>query len=295
MILITGGLGFIGSSLATKLAEKGNKVTLIDNLFNKDSEKRLILAEKEGIEFIKGDIRELPDLGEIDLIYHLAAQISVGNSFKNPSLDADINIRGTVNLLELARKNNCPFVFASSSTVYGSAETPTPENHPLNPISPYGLSKMAAEYYTSLYSSQYSIPTTIFRIFNVYGPGGFKGVIPDFIGKLKSNSKKLEILGDGKQTKDYIYIDDVVDAFIKKPEGLFNLGTGTQTSVLQLADTIIKTLELKNVKIETGHQNWPGDVPVTQADISKLKKTGWTPKVGIEEGIKKTIEWHKSI
>lgn len=294
MILITGGLGFIGSSLAKRLLDKGKEVMIVDNFFNKDSEKRKNLAENKGVRFMNKDVRENIEIGDIDLIYHLAAQISVGDSFKNSSLDADINIKGTINMLELARKNDCHFVFASSSTVYGNAKVPTGEDAPLNPISPYGLSKRAAEGYCILYASEYNIPITIFRIFNVYGPGGFKGVIPDLVHKLRANPKKLEILGDGKQTKDYIYIDDVVDAFLNQKEGTFNLGSGESISVTDLAKLIIESMKLKGVKIETGHQNWHGDVPVTLADISKLKKTGWSPKVRINEGVKKIIGWLKN-
>ncbi len=294
MILVTGGLGFIGSSLAKRLIDGGKEVVIIDNFFNKDSEKRKNLAENKGVRFMDKDVRENIEIGDIDLIYHLAAQISVGDSFKNSSLDADINIKGTINMLELARKNDCPFVFASSSTVYGNAKVPTGEDALLNPISPYGLSKRAAEEYCGLYALEYNIPITIFRIFNVYGPGGSKGVIPDLVHKLRANPKKLEILGDGKQTKDYIYIDDVVDAFLSHKEGTFNLGSGKSISVIDLAKLIIESMKLEGVKIETGHQNWQGDVPVTLADISKLKKTGWSPKVRIDEGVKKMIGWLKN-
>jgi UDP-glucose 4-epimerase len=292
MILITGGLGFIGSSLVKKLLEKGQEITIIDNSFNKDSEKRKKIIENGNVRFLNKDVREKIELDHVDLIYHLAAQISVGNSFKDPALDADINVKGTLNMLELARKNNCPFVFASSSTVYGKADTPTTENSALNPISPYGISKLCAEKYCRLYALEYNVPITIFRIFNVYGPGGFKGVIPDFIRKLETNPKKLEILGDGKQTKDYIFIDDVVNAFVNFKQGTFNLGSGTKISVLDLADLVIDSMGLKGVKIETGHKNWPGDVKVTQADINKLKKTGWEAKVKIGDGIKRTVNWH---
>lgn len=277
------------------MVAEGSEVLILDNFFNPDSIKRKTLVDGKKVKMLEHDVRHPIKLKDVECVYHLAAQISVGNSFKDPGLDADINIRGTINLLDVARDNDCPFVISSSSTVYGNADVPTPETAPLMPISPYGASKRAAESYCSIYASEYNIPITVFRIFNVYGIGGFKGVIPDFIHKLKTDPKQLQILGDGKQTKDYIYIDDVVDAFFRRPKGTFNLGTGVSYSVLDLAKLVISGMGLEDVKVETGHANWPGDVPITQPDITKLLSTGWKPKVGLEEGIQKTVAWHASL
>lgn len=288
VVLVTGGAGFIGFNLINRLLKESQKIVVIDDLSAPKSAERLKLI-KNKIQFIKQDIREPIKVDNIDKIFHLAAQTSVGYSFQEPALDASINMIGTVRALEAARKNDCPLVFASSSTVYGDAKIPTPETAPLNPISFYGLSKLCGEQYCKLYLSQYNIQITIFRIFNVYGPWAVKGVIPDFNKKLNDDSRVLKMLGSG-QEKDFIYVDDVVDAFVASKPGIFNLGSGEKTSIVDLAQMIISARGLKT-KIESGYENWLGDVPITMADINKIKKDlGWRPKTSMKEGVRKTIE-----
>ena len=289
-VLVTGGAGFIGSNLSLALLRQGEEVIVLDNFFNPDSLARKGVVESAGARVINADVREAISIEGIDRIYHLAAQISVGGSFKNTLADAQINVLGVVNALELARKNDCPITFSSSSVVYGNASVPTPETAPFNPESFYAVSKVAGEHYCNLYSKTYGIPVTIFRLFNVYGPLGRKGVIPDFIRKLDENPEKLSILGDGGQSKDFIHVSDVVSAFmtVKNPD-VYNLGSGERTSILDIADLVIRAKGLSNVTIETGHQNWLGDVRITQADNSKLLSTGWKPRVELFEGIKELV------
>lgn len=288
-ILVTGGAGFIGTNLCLNLPNK-KEILVIDNLFNKDSANRSKILKENSIKIVDKDITEPLDISNIEIIYHLAAQASVADSFKFSEVDTKINVLGTLNVLELARKNDCPLVFTSSSAVYGNAKTPTDEGAPPKPISFYALSKTIAEKYCNFYSENYGLKITIFRLFNVYGPQGFRGAIPDFIRKLDQNPKKLSILGDGQQSKDFIHVSDVASALTRgvKP-GTYNIGSGETTKIIDLARMVIKARGLKDVKIETGHENWPGDVNFTLADIKKLASTGWKPKIKLEEGIKDLV------
>ena len=236
-----------------------------------------------------------------NVIFHLAAQSSVPFSMENPTEDCSINVLGTVNVLEAARKNGARVVFASSSAVYGNPNIkPTPETFPPNPIAFYGLTKLLGEKYCQFYKENFGLEVVMLRIFNVYGPN-CHGAIDDFLNKLRKNPDKLEVLGTGRQSRDFVYVADMVDFLIKAATSpmasgeIFNVGTGITTTVSELANTIIDLLGLKNVDIYfKGGQAWKGDMDITLADNSKAVNTlKWKPKVGLEQGLEKIISLQK--
>jgi UDP-glucose 4-epimerase len=299
-VVVTGGAGFIGSNLCRTLLKNGAKVTAYDNLYSGKIEFIEDLMDK-GLNFLRADIRDQEALEEAtknsELIFHLAAQTSVPFSMDNPKEDCEINVVGTVNALEAARKAGARVIFASSAAVYGNPEKrPTPETYLTHPVAFYGLTKLIGENYCRFYNENYGLEVVMFRIFNVYGPD-CHGAIYDFLNKLRKNPNKLEVLGTGKQSRDFVYISDMVDALLKAaispqaPGEVFNIGTGTTTSVAELARMIVNLLELEDVDIYfTGGQAWAGDMDITLADNSKVvNKLQWRPQVNLEEGLKKLI------
>jgi UDP-glucose 4-epimerase len=299
-VVVTGGAGFIGSNLCRTLLKNGAKVTAYDNLYSGKIEFIEDLMDK-GLNFFRADIRDQKALEEAtknsELIFHLAAQTSVPFSMDNPKEDCEINVVGTVNALEAARKAGARVIFASSAAVYGNPEKrPTPETYLTRPVAFYGLTKLIGENYCRFYNENYGLEVVMFRIFNVYGPD-CHGAIYDFLNKLRKNPNKLEVLGTGKQSRDFVYISDMVNALLKAaispqaPGEVFNVGTGTTTSVAELARMIVNILELEDVDIYfTGGQAWAGDMDITLADNSKVvDKLQWRPQVNLEEGLKKLI------
>ena len=299
-VVVTGGAGFIGSNLCRTLLEQGAKVTAYDNMYSGKMEFIKDLLDK-GLNFVQADIRDLAALEKAtkncDKIFHLAAQTSVPFSMENPQEDCEINVIGTLNVLEAARKADVRVVFASSCAVYGNPEKrPTPETYPTNPIAFYGLSKLLGENCCNFHKETYGLEVVRLRIFNVYGPN-CHGVMYDFLKKLQKNPKKLEVLGTGRQSRDFVYISDMVDMLLRAatspqaPGEAFNVGTGTTTSVAELADMIIEILELKDVEVSfTGGQAWEGDMDITLADNSKaVNKLEWRPQVSLKQGLKKLI------
>jgi UDP-glucose 4-epimerase len=300
-VVVTGGAGFIGSHLCRALIEQGAKVTVFDNLSSGKIELIKNLMD-DGLNFVEGDIRNPKELEKAtrnsEVIFHLAAQTSVPNSMEDAKKDCEINVVGTLDVLEAAKKAGARVIFASSSAVYGNPEKkPTPETYPTHPISFYGLSKYIGENYCRFYQENYGLEVVMFRIFNVYGPNGH-GVLPDFLKKLKKTPDKLEILGTGRQARDFIYVSDMVNiltsaAISPAAAGqIFNAGTGTTISVTELAKKLIKHLGLDGVKIScTGGLAWEGDMDITQADISKaVNLLQWKPQVNLDEGLKKLID-----
>ena len=299
-VVVTGAAGFMGSSLCRTLLEQGAKVTAYDNLYSGKMEFIEDLMDK-GLNFVKADIRDPAMLEKetknSEVIFHLAAQTSVPFSMKNPQEDCEINVIGTLNVLEAARKNDNRVVFASSCAVYGNPKKrPTPETYPTNPIAFYGLSKLLGENCCRFHQETYGLEVVRLRIFNAYGPN-CHGVLYDFIKKLQKNPKKLEVLGTGRQSRDFVYISDMVDFLLKAatspaaPGEAFNVGTGTTTSVAELAEMIIEILGLKDVDVYfRGGQAWEGDMDITLADNSKaVNKLQWRPQVSLKEGLKNLI------
>ena len=298
-VVVTGGAGFIGSNLCRTLLEQDAKVTAYDNLYSGKIEHIEDLMDK-GLNFVQQDIRDTAALENAtknsEVIFHLAAQTSVPFSMKNPKEDSEINVVGTLNVLEAARKADARMVFSSSCAVYGNPERPTPETHPTHPIAFYGLSKLLGENCCRFYQEIYGLEIVILRIFNVYGPN-CHGVMYDFLNKLQKTPDKLEILGTGRQSRDFVYISDMVDFLLKAATSssaageVFNVGTGVTTSVSELAKMIIEILELKDVEVSfTGGQAWEGDMDITLADNSKaVNMLQWRPQVSLKEGLKKLI------
>ena len=309
-ILVTGGVGFIGSHLVDRLLNESFKVTVVDNL---DTGRLQNIAHHKGREefhFMQGDIRDFDLVKEamkdIDVVFHEAALASVTLSVKNPIITNEINVTGTLNLLKVS-SDLCVkrFVYASSAAVYG--DTPSPqkrEDVTPNPTSPYGASKLAAENYVKLFHKVYGLETVSLRYFNVYGPrqrfdiqSAYGGAITIFTNRLLKNMPPI-IYGDGEQTRDFVYIQDVVEANMlalntKNAAGeVFNIGTGTNISVNQVAEIlkdIMNRKDLKNVHADPR----PTDIRHGYADISKAKRMlGFQPKVSIKEGLKKLVNWY---
>jgi UDP-glucose 4-epimerase len=310
MILVTGGAGFIGPKLAEQLLIRGEMVRILDNLSTGSLSNISGLMTTGGVELVKGDVRDKDAVLEAakgcGIIYHLAAQSSVPLASEDPLEDMEINVGGTLSVLEAAKSLGSKVVFASSSVVYGrSARTPTAEHEPLVPYSFYGASKAAAETYCRVYSELFGVPTVVLRLFNIYGPWTNKGLMVDLYRKLLRSPKKLELLGSGEQTKDYLYLDDTVEAFILAPERAkctgeaYNIGLGESYSVREVAGMMLRLLGLgdgggegsEKVEVKArGGVAWPGDVELTQPDVGRAERElGWKAKTPMEEGLTETL------
>jgi UDP-glucose 4-epimerase len=298
--LVTGGAGFIGSHLIGKLLDDGEVVAL-DNLSEGKRENIEPFNDNEDFTFVKADLR-VPDsfdalLQGIDVVFHLAAHRDVRRGAERPDIDIYNGIMATFNLLESMRKNNVKkILFSSSQVVYGDPTVfPVSESYgPLIPISIYGASKLSCESLIMSYSHTFSMQSWIFRFANIVGPRGTHGVIPDFIEKLKKDNTRLEILGDGRQTKPYMEVNDCVEAMLfaldraKKEVNLFNLGTDGWTSVTRIAEIVIEECGLEGVKLEFtgGKRGWVGDVPRIKLSIDKIQGLGYRPKHNSEEAVR---------
>ena len=299
-ILVTGGAGFIGFHLSKKLSELGANVTIYDNLSNGKMEN---VKDVPKAEFVKGDIldlKQLCSLEKFDLIYHLAAQVVVPYSMENPAEDFETNARGTLNVLEKARKDKTRLVFASSAAVYGNpTQLPTPENYGFHPFSCYGLSKVVGEEYSQIYTAQYGLGITIVRFSNVYG-SRCHGVINDFLDKLQKDPLKLAIIGTGQQARDFVHISDIVEALVLAAGDqtigeTYNLGFGEATKIIDLAKIMLRILRLtKKTVISTTEHSWQGDINTIWFDIAKAKKElKWTPKIRLEDHLRTLIAERK--
>ena len=310
-VLITGGAGFIGSHLAETLLKQDCNVTVFDNFdlyYDPEIKRKNIekIRNSPKFSFLKGSILDPEALTsvmrDVDVVFHLAARPGVRTSVENPFLTANININGTLQVLENARKLDVKkLVVASSSSVYGNAKyRPTDEACPLNPISPYGVSKVATEIYCETYYRLYSIPVTMLRYFTVYGPRQRPDMLMHkAISKVLRNEPPI-IFGDGTQSRDFTYIDDAVQGTIlawtsKEYVGeAFNIGGGGNITVNDLVKLLIEECDKTGI-VEPKHtEKALGDVQHTQADISKARdKLGYSPKIGVKEGVKQMIEWYK--
>jgi len=296
-ILVTGGAGFIGFHLSKKLVGLPAKVTIYDNLSSGRMEN---VRDVPKAEFVEGDIlnsKQLYSLDKAELIFHLAAQVVVPYSMENPIEDFETNARGTLNVLEKARKDDSRIIFASSAAVYGNPSImPTPESYGFHPFSCYGLSKVVGEEYCEMYAKQYGLDVTVLRFANVYG-SRCHGVISDFFDKISRNRSKLEIIGTGLQSRDFVHVSDVVEALLsaaalEKALGeTFNIGFGKTTKIIDLAKLILKILNLTNkTTITTTNVSWHGDIDAIWFDITKAKRElGWNPRIRLEDHIKTLI------
>ena len=292
------------------LMSQGAKVYVFDNLSAGTLQNIEQWHNNPNITFIKGDLLNPADLKKLeeehfDLVFHLAANPEVRIGSTNPDIHFQQNIVATHNLLESLRKtkNKPTLIFTSTSTVYGEpTKIPTPENYaPLKPISTYGASKLACETLISAYAYTYGFKATIIRLANIVGPRSKHSVIYDFIKKPNKNPKEIEILGDGTQTKSYLYISDCIEAMLLGLEKLteqveiYNVGSEDQVDVKTIAQIIIEEMGLKNVKltftggVDSG-RGWMGDVKNMLLDIDKIKALGWKPKLNSKQAIRKATK-----
>ena len=306
MILVTGGSGFIGSNIVDALLDKDYEVRVIDNLSTGRIENLSGALKNKNFEFIKGDIRDFDNkvLRDVELIFHEAAQIDVRKSVSDPKYDLDVNVSGTINILENMRKSDAgKIIYASSGgAVYGNPlYFPCDEKHPTDPISPYGASKLASEKYLRIYHENHGINYVNLRYANVYGPRqdplGEAGVIAIFLNRILNGENPI-IFGDGSQTRDYAHVYDVVEANIlamdkKMNNDKFNVGTGIETSVNQLVE-IISELSGKDIKAEYTEER-KGEVQRISLDISKIKKKGFKPGYDLKEGMRNVLDWMNSL
>ena len=306
-ILVTGAAGFIGSNLTYELVELGANVIGIDNLFNGRIENLEDLLENKSFEFIKGDIRDFSFLLEIfkdiDIIYHEAAFTSVPQSVLMPESCNSVNVDGTLNILNAARKRDIKkIIYASSSSVYGDTPSlPKKENMPRIPISPYGVSKLASEAYMKAFHHVYGLKTVCLRYFNVFGPrqknSPYSGVIAIWLGRI-IDSKELIIFGDGEQSRDFTYVKDVIQANLLATEHnisgeIINIGAGSPIKLTDLAKLMLKLTNKEDLKIVYMNPRL-GDISHSYADISKAKELlKFQPKFNQEEGLKDYFSWYR--
>ena len=303
--LVTGGAGFIGSHLVDRLLADGHLVTVMDNFSCGTSEN---LPSSTRLEIVKVDIADGKRVNKVfsedkyDVVFHLAAQADIRKSLLGFKGDLDNNVVGTLNILEAMKRYGVnDLVFASSSAVYGEATVkPTPEDYSPIQTSLYGASKLACEAFAEAYTEFTQIKLWAFRFANVIGERCRRGVIGDFVRKLLKNPKELEILGDGKQSKEYLYVKDCINGMItghlksSEKTNIFNLGVDRQTIVDEVADIVIEEMELENVKRKYtgGNRGWIGDNPIVELSLNKIKGLGWNTDVSSEEAIRRTARWN---
>jgi nucleoside-diphosphate-sugar epimerase len=307
--LVTGGAGFIGSHIVDKLIRDDFEVTVLDNLVSGREENLSAYIGKKGFHFVKGDIRD-PELAqrlvkEVDFVFHEAAIIEVSLSVKDPRSANDVNLNGTLNLLEAGLNSDLKrFILASSCAVYGDSQvSPQHENLSSSPLSPYAASKASAEAYCKAFHKVYGLRTVSLRLFNVYGPrqmsGEYSGVIAKFVDRLFRNEPMI-IHGDGGQTRDFTYVEDVVDAHVlaatcpEAPGEVINVGTGVATTISQLTETLMEVMSVKELRPKHDEPRL-GDVKHSCGDITKAKRVlGYQPKFSLKEGLRKFAEWKGS-
>ena len=299
-VLVTGGAGFIGSHIADALLDLGHTVHVMDNLSTGRSEN-----VPEAASFFELDIRsdsaaDLVATQQYDCMVHHAAQMNVRRSVEDPQFDADVNIGGLLNLMEAGIKNGLETViFASTGgAIYGEPEfVPQTTNHPLRPMSPYGITKLASEKYLSFYQQQHRVRTVSLRYGNVYGPRqnahGEAGVVAIFAGQMLNGGQPV-IYGDGTQTRDYVYVDDVVRANMAALQsgesGVFNVGTATETSVNELFEVLASATKSHTQRKYAPARPGEQDRSVLGCEETNLH-IGWKPEVDLTEGIVRTVEW----
>ncbi|HVM61266.1 MAG TPA: SDR family oxidoreductase [Verrucomicrobiae bacterium] len=306
--LITGGAGFIGSNVAEHLAGQGRSVRIFDNFSSGKRSNVSALANQA--EIVEGDLRDPKAVAQAcqgaRFVLHLGAMPSVTRSVEDPRTTSEANILGTVNLLIAARDAGVKrVVFSSSSSVYGDTPTlPKREDMPPSPLSPYAVHKITGEYYCRIFWQLYGLETVSLRYFNVFGPrqdpqSQYAAVIPRFITAIL-NDRPPTIYGDGKQTRDFSHVENVIDANLIACEApkealgqSFNIACGGRVSLLELVDTVNKILG-KNIAPKLDPPR-PGDILHSQADIAKAEKLlGWKPRVNFREGIEKAVAWYKA-
>lgn len=307
-VLVTGGAGFIGRHVAKKLLKTGNTVDVLDNFSNSSKDNLTEFAGNPSLRIIAGDIRDKELVSKIfkkkpDMCIHLAAQVNVQRSLENPLETFDINIAGTLNLLELSRSTHTRFILVGTCLVYdlASAQKPINEQHPTLPRSPYAASKLSAEEIALSYNHAYNLPVTILRPFNTYGPFQRSdmegGVVAIFVRRFL-DGKTLQVFGDGTQTRDFLYVEDCADfiaraSFSDKTAGLIlNAGSGRDIRIRDLALLIAKDPS----RVEhVPHHHPQSEIPKLVCDYNLARRIlNWAPSTPLEEGLKRTEEWFKA-
>jgi UDP-glucose 4-epimerase len=305
-IIVTGGAGFIGSHVVDRLLVEGgenHEVVVLDNLSSGKEEFIAPHFSDERFQFHKVDLLHDDITGffkGVDEVWHLAANPEVRLGAENTRVHLEQNVIATYNVLEAMRLNDVRrILFTSTSTVYGEADQlPTPESYPTVPISLYGASKLASEAFIASYCHTFEMQAWIYRFANVIGARSTHGVIYDFINKIRSNPAELEILGDGTQTKSYIYVTGCIEAMRaglqavdKSSVHIFNIGTNDMTSVTRIAELVSEAMHVTpEFTFTGGKRGWKGDVPVMLLDASQLSDLGWKQKYTSEEAVKKAIQ-----
>ena len=294
-VLVTGGAGLVGSHLAASLRDRGATVRVADDLSKGDRAR-----VPDGADFVEADLTDPGDVAEavtddLDIVFHFAAYTDTNYDDDRELFEA--NTEMTYNVVERMREVGVDrFAFTSSSTVYGEAPRPTPEDYgPLEPISIYGSSKPADEGLISTHAHSYGIQSWVFRFANIVGPRQRGNVIPDFIEKLDADPTELEILGDGRQEKSYMHVTECVDAIqhvvehADDPYNVYNLGTRTTTSVTDIADIVSEEMGVAPDYAYTGgDRGWTGDVPKMRLSIEKLADLGWEPSIESDEAVRRS-------
>ena len=304
-VFVTGGAGFVGSNLVERLLAEDHEVTVYDDLSAGSRESLRECEGRTGFRFIRADLLNLEDLTSAlpnhDAVFHLAANSDIDKGRQQSDRDFRLGTVATFNVLEAMRRTGVSqLVFSSSSVVYGEPSViPTAEDYgPLFPISLYGASKLAGESLISAFSHNYGLHAWIFRFANICGRHGTHGAIIDFIRKLRANSRRLEVLGDGNQAKPNLHVSECVGGMIygwehaKEPLNYFNLGCEGATTVREIAGFVIDALGLKGVKVEYtgGARGWPGDVPQVRLDCTKMERLGWKAKLGSNQAVRRAAQ-----
>ena len=303
-VLVTGGAGFIGSHLVKRLVRDEDEVTVLDNLSTGRKDNLEHLLREDRLRFVYGDIRDPENVRscvrEADRVVHLAAIASVPYSIRKPSETHDVNVEGTLNVLRACNEYKITkLVYASSCAVYGEPRfIPVTEEHQFSATSPYAESKIASEAYCELFREKHHLQTVCLRVFNVYGTNQYNsdygGVITQFVERLKKQETPV-IYGDGEQSRDFIYVDDVVETIariVQTPndsDGNYNLGSGRATTINQLVRALQRILGDKEFR-PTYSSARPGDIRHSQADISKARRLlGFEPLTSLEEGLERLV------
>ncbi len=311
-VLVTGGAGFIGSHLAERLLEEGHQVTVLDN--ESTGRRANLPAAHPAGRFLKGDVARPEDVepgfaGGLDAVCHIAGQVSLIRAFTDPVIDLRTNVQGTINVLQACLKHRVPrLLYASSMMVYGQPDRlPTPESAPPGPTSYYGITKYAGERYVHTTAERvdldFTFHVTSFRMYNVYGPrqavdNPYQGVLGIFLGNVL-RGEPVTIYGDGEQTRDFVYVRDIVDAWagaLANPAShgqVFNLGSGQETSINRLADEVLaacgRSRHDHEVRYAAGR---PGELRRVAADTSRAQAVlGWRPRVAFADGLAETVRW----